>query len=394
DDTLIGGGGNDTLLGGLGDDTYVVDSTGDVVTEVANQGTDLVQSSVTYTLSANVENLILTGTANINGTGNSLDNTITGNNGNNTLNGGTGADTLIGGVGNDIYVVDNTGDVVTEALNGGTELIQSSVTYTLSDNVENLTLTGTTAINGTGNSLNNTITGNTANNILDGGLGNDTLNGGLGTDPLIGGLGNDIYVVDSITDTITENQGEGTDTIQSSVALALATFSNIENLILTGTTAINGIGNDGNNVITGNTANNILDGGLGNDTLNGGLGTDTLIGGLGNDIYVVDSITVTITENQGEGTDGIQSSASFTLAILSNIENLTLTGTTAINGTGNDGNNVITGNAANNILDGGTGNDTLIGGAGNDTLLGDTGNDTLIGGAGNDSLVGGTGNDT
>ncbi|WP_242028642.1 esterase-like activity of phytase family protein, partial [Anabaena sp. FACHB-1250] len=182
DDTLIGGGGNDTLLGGLGDDTYVVDSTGDVVTEVANQGTDLVQSFVTYTLSDNVESLTLTGIANINGTGNSLDNTITGNNGNNTLNGGTGADTLIGGVGNDIYVVDNTGDVVTEALNGGTELIQSFVTYTLSDNVENLTLTGTTAINGTGNSLNNTITGNTANNILDGGLGNDTLNGGLGTD--------------------------------------------------------------------------------------------------------------------------------------------------------------------------------------------------------------------
>ncbi|MBE9218975.1 esterase-like activity of phytase family protein [Dolichospermum flos-aquae] len=378
DDTLIGGGGNDTLLGGLGDDTYVVDSTGDVVTEVANQGTDLVQSSVTYTLSDNVESLTLTGIANINGTGNSLDNTITGNNGNNTLNGGTGADTLIGGVGNDIYVVDNTGDVVTEALNGGTELIQSSVTYTLSDNVENLTLTGTTAINGTGNSLNNTITGNTDNNILDGGLGNDILNGGLGTDTLIGGLGNDIYVVDSTTDTITENQGEGTDRIQSSDTFTLATLSNIENLTLTGTNVINGTGNSLNNTITGNTANNILDGGLGNDTLNGGLGTDTLIGGLGNDIYVVDSITDTITENQGEGTDGIQSSVALALATFSNIENLTLTGTTAINGTGNDTHNVITGNTANNILDGGLGNDTLNGGLGTDTLIGGLGNDIYV----------------
>jgi len=156
-DTLIGGAGNDTLIGGAGNDTYVVDSTGDVVTEAASQGTDLVQSSITYTLSVNVENLTLTGTANINGTGNSLDNTITGNISDNTLNGGTGKDTLIGGMGNDTYIVDNILDVVTEALNGGTDLIQSSVTYTLSDNVENLTLKGTTAINGTGNSLNNIL---------------------------------------------------------------------------------------------------------------------------------------------------------------------------------------------------------------------------------------------
>ena len=92
-DTLDGGAGNDTLIGGTGDDTYVVDSTSDTVTENSSEGTDLIQSSVTYTASNNVENLTLTGSDNINGTGNSLDNTLTGNSGNNVLDGGSGTDT-------------------------------------------------------------------------------------------------------------------------------------------------------------------------------------------------------------------------------------------------------------------------------------------------------------
>ncbi|MFM5947398.1 MAG: calcium-binding protein, partial [Dolichospermum sp.] len=127
----------DTLIGGAGNDTYIVDNILDVVTEALNGGIDLIQSSVTYTLGDNVENLTLAGNTAINGTGNSLNNTITGNSGNNTLNGGLGIDTLIGGAGNDTYIVDNILDVVTEALNGGIDLIQSSVTYTLGDNVEN-----------------------------------------------------------------------------------------------------------------------------------------------------------------------------------------------------------------------------------------------------------------
>ncbi|MBE9234421.1 calcium-binding protein [Cuspidothrix issatschenkoi LEGE 03284] len=304
----------------------------------------------------------------MNGTGNTGNNVITGNSGNNTLDGGAGTDTLIGGTGDDTYIVDSTTDTITENASAGTDTIQSSVTYTIAAlaNVENLTLTGTAAINGTGNTGNNVITGNSANNTLNGDAGTDTLNGGAGTDTLIGGTGDDIYIVDSTTDTITENASAGTDTIQSSVIYTIAALANVENLTLTGTAAINGTGNTGNNVITGNSGNNTLD---------GGAGTDTLIGGLGNDIYIVDSTTDTITENAGQGTDTIQSSVTYTIATLANVENLTLTGTAAINGTGNTGNNVITGNSGNNTLDGGAGNDILTGGLGKDTLTGGLGVD-------------------
>ena len=102
---------------------------------------------------------------------------------------------------------------------------------------------------------------------------------------MIGGLGNDIYIVDSTTDTITELASGGTDTIQSSVTYSIAALANVENLTLTGTAAINGTGNAGNNVIIGNGANNSLNGGAGNDRLTGGVGKDTLTGGLGTDRF-------------------------------------------------------------------------------------------------------------
>ncbi|MDD1457444.1 hypothetical protein MEN95_21380, partial [Dolichospermum sp. ST_sed7] len=372
-DFLYGGVGNDILRGGTGDDSYLIDSTTETITENANEGTDTVYSTLPFSLATlpNIERLTLTGRDNIDGTGNASNNLITGNNGNNILNGGAGNDTLIGGTGNDTYVVDSTTDVITENATAGTDTIQSSVTFTIAalGNIENLTLTGTTAINGTGNGGNNVITGNSGNNTLIGGAGNDTLNGGAGVDTLVGGTGNDVYVVDTTTDTITENVAEGTDTVQSSVTFSIAAFVNVENLTLTGTTAISGTGNGGNNVITGNTANNSLDGGTGNDKM---------IGGTGDDIYIVDSATDIVTENANAGTDTIESSVTLSIATLANIENLTLTATTAISGTGNGGNNVIIGNSGNNSLTGGAGNDTLNGGDGVDTLVGGTGNDVYV----------------
>ena len=316
-DSLSGTAGADQFEGGSGDDVYTVNHVGDVVIEGSNAGVDKVNASVSYTLGANVENLTLTGTAAINGTGNALNNTITGNAANNVLDGGAGVDTLQGGLGDDTYVVDTTTDVIVENANEGTDTVQSSVSYALGSNLENLTLTGATAINGTGNALNNTITGNAANNVLDGGAGVDTLQGGLG---------DDTYTVDEVGDVVTENLNEGTDTVRSSVSYALG--SNLENLTLTGTAAINGTGNALNNTITGNAANNVLDGGAGVDTLQGGLGDDT---------YVVDTTTDVIIENLNEGTDTVQSSVSYALG--SNLENITLTGATAINSTGNALNN-------------------------------------------------------
>ncbi|MDD5053522.1 MAG: calcium-binding protein [Sulfuricurvum sp.] len=175
EDILDGGAGADKMIGGMGNDTYIVDNIGDIVTETSTIATeiDTVQSSITYILGANIENLTLTGTANINGTGNSLNNILIGNGGANTLNGGLGADTMIGGAGNDTYIIDNAGDKVVENINEGIDSVNTSISYTLNANVENLVLTGTATINGTGNTLNNILTGNSANNVLTGGAGSD-----------------------------------------------------------------------------------------------------------------------------------------------------------------------------------------------------------------------------
>ena len=372
-DTLNGGAGADTMLGGTGDDTYIVDNLGDAVIENAGEGVDLVKSGITYTLTDNVENLTLTGTANLAGTGNVLDNVITGNDaantlmgleGDDTLNGMGGADTLIGGTGNDTYVVDNGGDVVTENAGEGTDTVRSGIDYTLGDNVENLTLTGN-AISGTGNALDNTLIGNGNNNILD---------GGIGADSMAGGYGNDTYLLDNLGDTVTEYAGQGTDTVIAPFDYTLG--ANVENLTLTEGAALTGTGNELNNAITGNSNDNTLTGLAGNDTLDGGIGADTLIGGTGNDTYIVDNLLDTTVEAAGEGIDTVKSSLTWTLT--DNLDNLTLTGTDAIDGTGNVLDNIITGNAADNTLTALEGNDTLDGGAGADTLLGGTGNDTYV----------------
>ncbi|WP_071189786.1 calcium-binding protein [Trichormus sp. NMC-1] len=199
-----------------GNDSYYVDNIGDIITEAANAGTDTVFSTVTYTLANNVERLTLKGTSAIKGTGNTLNNVLTGNTAANILDGKTGADTMIGGAGNDSYYVDNIGDIITEAANAGTDTVFSTVTYTLANNLENLTLQGTAAINGTGNTLNNVLTGNAAANTLTGGAGVDTLNGNAGADTLIGGLGNDILSLglnDNAVDIVKYALNDGADTI-------------------------------------------------------------------------------------------------------------------------------------------------------------------------------------
>ncbi|MCW5662829.1 MAG: peptidoglycan DD-metalloendopeptidase family protein [Piscinibacter sp.] len=428
---FIGGPGQDTLggavtaapsilIGGTGSDSYVVDRLDDRIVEsgTALGEIDGVLSSVTWTLSANLELLTLTGAA-ANGTGNGLANLITGNAlantlaggggndtlngaaGNDLLNGGSGTDRLVGGTGNDTYVVDIATDVVNESSTLASEIdaVQSSVSWVLGANLERLTLTGT-ATNGTGNTLANLITGNASTNTLVGGSGNDTLNGaagndtingGTGTDNLVGGTGSDTYVVDIATDVVNESStlASEIDAVQSSVSWVLG--ANLERLTLTGT-ATNGTGNTLANLITGNASTNTLVGGSGNDTLNGaagndtingGTGTDNLVGGTGSDTYVVDIATDVVNESStlASEIDAVQSSVSWVLG--ANLERLTLTGT-ATNGTGNTLANLITGNASTN---------TLVGGSGNDTLNGGAGNDTIDGGAGNDSLVGGTGVD-
>ena len=342
--------------------------------------------------------------------------TLDGGDGNDFLDGGAGVDSLIGGADNDIYIVDNLNDSIIEGLDAGTDLVKSSVSWVLADNVENLTLTGSGAIDGTGNSLNNILIGNTGANILNGvdgndtlfgDLGNDTLDGGLGADSFDGGAGNDIYIVDNLNDFIIEGLNAGTDLVKSSVSWVLV--DNVENLTLTGSGAIDGTGNSLNNILMGNTGANILRGkegndsifgDLGNDTLFGGVGDDTLDGGLGadsfdgvagNDIYIVDNLNDSILEGLDAGTDLVKSSVSWVL--VDNVENLTLTGSGAIDGTGNSLNNILMGNTGANILRGKEGNDSIFGDLGNDTLFGGVGDDLLTGGIGQDVLTGEAGRD-
>ncbi len=385
-DLISGGAGNDlldagddlqtdTLVGGTGDDQYVVDGWGaglpDQIVEAPGEGRDSVSSRNSYVLPANVENLQLIGLADSNATGNALANLLTGNTRNNlitgeagsdTLDGGGGMDTLWGGSGDDLYVVESGDEVLQELAGEGRDTVLSPVSFLLGSEFEILELTGNSAIDGTGNALDNLITGNAAGNVLDGGAGIDTLQGGVG---------DDTYLVDSLTDVIMD--ASGNDTIRSSVSGYALTTADVENLVLTGA-AVSGSGNAWVNQLTGNALDNLLDGGGGNDTLDGGAGLDTLIGGAGDDVYRVDSTTDTLVENADGGFDTILSSVSWTLG--EHFENLTLadslnvtTGPLDIDGTGNPKANRITGNAGRNVLDGGAGADTLDGGDNGDIYI-------------------------
>ncbi|MCA3542879.1 MAG: hypothetical protein IOC73_03865, partial [Rhodobacter sp.] len=372
-DYLWGGAGSDRLIGGTGDDIFGVDSAGDIVVEAANEGLDRVNVSsalwetgiaVKYTLSANLEDLeFFGGNKAVTGIGNELGNRLTGHlgndtliglGGNDTIKGSAGHDQLIGGLGDDTYILDKPdewfdtwylgNDIVLEAIGEGVDTVVCYLWgHELASFVENLVLIEGEAFNGYGNAEGNFISGNSLGNTLEGRAGNDTLDGAAGDDMLVGELGDDVLY--------------------------------------------GGLGNDW---LKGDLGADLLFGGSGEDTLLG-TGNDTLTGGDGNDEYVIDAVGTVIVEALDEGFDRMKSSVSFVLS--ENIEWLELTGSAAIDGTGNSVNNALVGNSAANWLSGGIGSDSLYGGAGSDILLGGSDADQLYGGEGNDTLDGGAGAD-
>ena len=257
-DRLTGGSGTDTLKGEAGNDTYVLDSLEDTIIEETGQGTDTVESAVSYTLGVNLENLILVGDQNLDAFGNALDNSLTGNSGSNVLDGDTGADSMSGGMGDDTYHTDNLGDILYENASQGTdiEIRHHDSDYLLGANVENLTLAGS-VYRGNGNELANVITGNDAENNLWGREGNDSLYGFGGADQLTGDTGADYLD-----------------------------------------------GGEGNDIMSGGSGDDTLVGGMGNDQLDGGAGTNQLRGGTGDDTYVYSTDAgVYEIDNSDGGTD-------------------------------------------------------------------------------------------
>lgn len=364
-DLMIGFGGTDTMIGGTGDDVYVVAEAADLVTEFEDEGNDtLVTSALSLDLAnyANIENIILTGSAALNATGNGSNNKLTGNAGNNRLTGGAGADTLTGLSGNDTYVIDIE-DIVVESSGGGTDTIQAGFSITLGNyaNLENITLTGSDNISAAGDGNANTLIGNAGNNMLTGGGGNDT------------------YQITS-GDTVIEAASSGIDTILAAFSINLSNYANVENITLTGSANISAIGNGVANALTGNGGANKLD---------GKTGADTMLGGAGSDQYYVDNSNDRAIETSASGgSDIVYASVSFKLGdsttstIGKYVENLTLTGTSSISATGNSLSNTIIGNSGANTINGSLGKDALSGGKGKDsfvfnTKLGSTNIDTI-----------------
>ncbi len=352
-DVLYGGNGNDTLDGGTGSDFYAIEQIGDkIINEAAGTGTaDTILTTLVLDLNDSkwdfIENLYLYSVAGLKASGDENANLIYGSAGSDAVDGGAGDDSLFGSNPNLLDPTDGN-----DKLSGG---------------AGNDSISG-----GVGNDV---LTGGADNDTLTGGLGNDTLDGGTGFDKMTGGGGNDTYFVDDAKDTVTEITGEGTDTISSTIGFDLSTNGAfVENLTLAGIGDIDAKGNALDNILTGNDGKNILDGGAGNDTLAGGKGDDT---------YIVDAagdkVVETLASKAGGGIDTVDSTVTFSLAALANVENLILhAGAGDIGGTGNAQDNHLTGNEGANALDGGAGNDRLDGGAGADKLAGGKGDDFYV----------------
>lgn len=440
-------GSVNNMIGTSANNTFQVDNSSDTIVESLNAGTDTVNTSVSYSLPNNVENLTATGVLNSTLAGNSLDNIITGNDGDNVIDvsgtiivsGNDGTDTLKGGKGNDTYYIHSSipnnqmgqsinmwgVDTVIELANEGTDTVYSdNFYYSLPENVEVLfdKYYGATYSNSSG-IFNRTLTGNVLNNTIsvigaeslymDGvGFGSKiSIDGGLGADTMFGSLEDTTYYVDNAGDIVNESAVVGnvinnsTDHVISSVTYDLSSVAAIENLTLTGNANINGTGNSKDNVITGNDGVNYLSGGAGNDILNGGFGDDTMVGGTGNDTYKVDSYGDVLVENANEGNDtadvvynngGDAITLDLYNGFFANIENLRASGTGLYDLIGNNESNILEGNESNNFLAGNDGNDTLNGGAGDDTMVGGYGDDTFMVDSYGDVLVenAGEGNDT
>jgi Ca2+-binding RTX toxin-like protein len=357
-DWIDGGKGNDILDGGGGFDTadYSASSSAasiDLGKGIATSGgwTDTIVSVEAIAGSAFNDNLVGNWTTNFlaGNDGNDIlkgwagDDWLSGGAGNDTLDGGTGADRMLGGLGDDVYIVDNAGDTVEERSGEGVDTVYASIDWTLSNSIENLTITSFNSTTGRGNDLANIITGGTGNDVLYGLGGDDKIYGQDGNDYLYGGDGND----------------------------------RID-------------GGAGNDVLKAGDGNDVLLGGDGNDWLEGSAGADTMSGGTGDDTYIVEDAADIVIERIDEGIDTVRARISHTLA--ANIENLTLEGG-ALDGIGNDLANVIKGTEAAQVIKGMGGNDTIYGYGGEDRIDGGSGNDLIYGGDGNDILLGGDGND-
>ena len=277
---LNGGGGHDYLYGGAGGDT--LDGGDGADTLEGNGGEDWLEGG-------GESDTLRGGAANDTLNGGDGDDTLEGSSGDDELNGGDDADSMWGGTGNDIYIVDDADDVVTEYAGGGTDTVDASISYTLSAEVENLALIGVGGLNGTGNDRDNVIWGSNYDNLLNGGGGIDAIkgaggadiiDGGTGADSIWGGDGGDIFIVDDAGDVVTEAIGEGFDWLQTTVSYSLAAGSEVEVLYAdpaTTTAAINLIGNEFDNFLTGNDGGNIIVGGLGVDTSRGNGGADAFV---------------------------------------------------------------------------------------------------------------------